>query len=174
MSALMRVALAALGCSAAIAGCGGGSSSRSATHGDYAQGVKFADCMRAHGVPDFPDPVAGNGFSFPVGQGFNPFTPANRAAQQDCHTLLPGGGRGPGEATAQEKAHTVALAACMRAHGVTGFPDPVSSPPTGGSYSFMFGQPGDFLAVPSTINPQSPIFKQAASACNFPGFGSGH
>ena len=28
---------------------------------DLAQEVKFAECMRANGIPDYPDPTAGNG-----------------------------------------------------------------------------------------------------------------
>ena len=161
--------LLGLVCAVAIAACGGSSSSRSTTNGSYAQGVKFADCMRAHGVPNFPDPVGG-GFSFPITAGFKPFSPATMAAQKDCRALAPAGGRTPGQATAQEKAHTLALAQCMRAHGVTGFPDPIGAmPANGGNYSLVFGQPGSFLAVPSTINPKSPTFRSAGAACHFPG-----
>jgi hypothetical protein len=166
----LAVALTALGCAAAIGACGG-SSSRSTTNSGYAQGVKFASCIRSHGVPSFPDPVAGGGFQFPTGPGFNPAAPAFTAAQQDCHSLLPHGGKGPGEASAQDKARVLAIATCMRAHGVTGFPDPVSSPPSNpAGYSVVFGRPGAFIAVPSTINPQAPTFEHAATACRFPGF----
>ena len=148
-------------------------SSKSTTNAGYTQGVKFASCMRSHGVPNFPDPVAGGGFQFPISSGFNPFAPAAAAAQHDCRSLLPAGGKGPGEASAQQKAQVLALAQCMREHGVTGFPDPISSPPTNpAGYSIMFGQPGAFIAVPSTINPQTPTFRHAATACRFPGFGS--
>ncbi len=125
----IALALSALGCAAVIAACGG-SSSKSTTSAGYTQGVKFASCMRSHGVPNFPDPVAGGGFQFPVSSGFNPFAPAAAAAQHDCRSLLPAGGKGPGEASAQGKARSLALAQCMREHGVTGFPDPVSSPPS--------------------------------------------
>ena len=62
----------------------------------------------------------------------------------------------------------------MREHGVTGFPDPISTPPSSPpGYSIVFGLPASFIAVPSTINPQSPIFEHAARACEFPGFGHG-
>jgi hypothetical protein len=60
------------------------------------------------------------------------------------------------------------MAQCMRAHGVSGFPDPTTSPPADISkYSFAIGRPGVFLAVPKTINVNSPVFKQAASTCRF-------
>ncbi|MGO9820095.1 MAG: hypothetical protein ACLPTJ_05510 [Solirubrobacteraceae bacterium] len=168
----IALALTALGCAAVIAACGG-SSSKSTTSAGYTQAVKFASCMRSHGVPSFPDPVAGGGFQFPVRSGFNPFAPAAAAAQHDCRSLLPAGGKGPGEASAQDKARTLALAQCMREHGVMGFPDPISSPPSNPTgYSILFGQPGAVIAVPSTINPQTPTFRHAATACGFPGSGS--
>ena len=44
----------------------------------------------------------------------------------------------------------IAFADCMRSHGVTGFPDPS---PDGG------------VALPSTINPQSPSYEAAQQAC---------
>jgi hypothetical protein len=166
------VVATALACAPAIAACGGSPSSKStATKVGYAQGVKFASCIRSHGVPNFPDPVAGGGFQFPTGPGFTPFAPAFKAAQQACRSLLPNFGGGPPEASAQDKARMLRLATCMRAHGVTGFPDPISSPPASpAGFSILFGRPGAFIAVPSTINPQAPTFEHAAAACRFPGF----
>jgi hypothetical protein len=58
----------------------------------------------------------------------------------------------------------------MREHGVSGFPDPTSSPPSNpAGFRLAFGQPGAFIAIPSSIDPQSPAFQQAAKACQFPG-----
>jgi hypothetical protein len=168
------VVATALGCAVALAACGGSSSSSksAAKNAVLADALKFSNCMRAHGVPNFPDPVGG-GFSFPIGSGFNPFAPGVKAAQHACRGFMPGGGPPP-EASAQDKERLVRLAACMRAHGVTGFPDPVSSPPASpAGYSIFFGQPGAFLAVPSTINVHSPAFQSAGKACGFPGFGRG-
>jgi hypothetical protein len=45
--------------------------------------LKFAGCMRSHGIPDFPDP-AGSGFEFVRPAGFNPQSPQAQAAQQAC------------------------------------------------------------------------------------------
>jgi len=68
----------------------------------------------------------------------------------------------------------LALARCMRAHGVTAFPDPTSTPPSappaGGGIAF--GGQGSFLAVPQSLI-RSPEFKQAATVCSFPGVGHG-
>jgi hypothetical protein len=58
----------------------------------------------------------------------------------------------------------------MRARGVSGFPDPVSSLPSSPvALSLVFGLRGAVIAIPSTINPQSPKFKQDATVCRFPG-----
>jgi hypothetical protein len=58
----------------------------------------------------------------------------------------------------------------MRAHRVSGFPDPTSSQPsiTEGAYSVIWGRPGAYVAVPITINMQAPTFRQAAAACKAP------
>ena len=53
--------------------------------------LAFSRCMRAHGVPSFPDPSSsGLGFQFRV-TGVNPDSPQFRSAQQRCGSLLPGG-----------------------------------------------------------------------------------
>ena len=64
----------------------------------------------------------------------------------------------------------IKFAACMRAHGVPNFADPTSSQPsiTSGAYSVIWGRPGAYVAVPITIDMQSPTFRQAATACKAP------
>ena len=55
--------------------------------------LKFSKCMRAHGIPDFPDPVENGqniGFSGNVRTDHN--SPRFKAAQSTCQPLLPGGG----------------------------------------------------------------------------------
>jgi hypothetical protein len=82
--------------------------------------------MRAHGVTDFPDPGSKVGSDSGGGSGsdLNPYNPTFEAAYQACHPLLP-----PGAETLQQLHHRFAeeglnFARCMRAHGITGFPDP--------------------------------------------------
>ena len=52
--------------------------------------LKFAQCMRSHGVPKFPDPKAGGALVLGVKAGVDPNTPQFKAAQQICQKLVPG------------------------------------------------------------------------------------
>ncbi len=154
-------------CVVAIAGCG--SSGHKPSDSSHAQSLlAFSECMRSHGVPNFPDPGSRGGLNI-GGTSINPFSPSFKAAQGTCNKLLPGGGPGSRQASEQQKEQLVAISECMRSHGVTGFPDPTTKPPTSQQgYSIMEGVASNlFLLVPSTINPNSPAFEQAAKACNF-------
>jgi hypothetical protein len=52
--------------------------------------LKFAQCMRSNGVPNFPDPkFDGRGGVLIGGPGLNRNSPALRKAQQTCQKLLP-------------------------------------------------------------------------------------
>jgi hypothetical protein len=124
--------------------------------------------MRAHGVTNFPDPSSGGGIHLQSGSGINPFSPAFEAAQTACRKLLPGGGPGNQHPTAQQIAATRQVSECMREHGVTGFPDPILKPPSSpAGYSILEDRGGVILAVPSTIDPRSPVFQSAAKTCHF-------
>lgn len=146
-----------------IAACG--SSSHSGSGADPA--LKLARCMRAHGLSNFPDPTPGGGIR--IGPGINPASPAFRSAQASCRGLLPGGGPGSGHPSAQARTQMLHLSECMRQHGISGFPDPTTSPPAKPSgYGLALGRDGVFVAIPKTIDPRSPAFRQAAAACGFP------
>jgi hypothetical protein len=132
--------------------------------------------MRSNGVPNFPDPNAGGGFLFHGSAGMNPSSPAFKAAQANCHKLLPGGGPpGPGSMTnpsPQTLAKFLRIARCMRQHGVYDFPDPRTSVPSNpfgsGGGGVISDIEGVILVFPSTIDQQSPEFTRAAAACAFP------
>jgi hypothetical protein len=137
--------------------------------------LAFARCMRAHGVPNFPDPNPGGGFTFHAGAGFNPVSPAVKAAQAKCQQFMGGGPPGPGATThpsAAWLAHMVKVARCMRRHGVTDFPDPRTSVPAnpfpGGTGGVISDIEGVILVFPDTIDTHSPLFTRAAAACDFP------
>jgi hypothetical protein len=168
----VAVALSGTACVVALAACGSSSGSTNASNSSgQSAGIRFAHCMRSHGVPNFPDPGSGGG-GFQIPAGANPRAPAFQAAQRACFKLLPGGGPGGGGNSEARRLQLLRLAECMRAHGVASFPDPSNSPPSGppAGGGVAFGGGGSFLAIPqSLIN--SPGFRQAASACKFPGFG---
>ena len=151
----------------AVAGCGSSGHKPSASSRAGSQ-LAFAECMRSEGVRSFPDPSARGGINI-AGMGINPSSPAFQAAHSSCKRLLPGGGP-PSHASEQQKQQLVMISGCMRAHGVTGFPDPTTrtTPPVNPQdYSIAEGIGDVWLLVPSTINVNSPAFEQAAKACDF-------
>jgi hypothetical protein len=69
--------------------------------------VKFAECMRANGEPDFPDPTLGtatpsagmpilalNGMFFQLSPGLNPMSQAFKQAASRCGISPPSGKTG--------------------------------------------------------------------------------
>jgi hypothetical protein len=69
----------------------------------------------------------------------------------------------------QQTQQLVAASECMRNHGVTGFPDPTTAPPTNLNpldYGIAEDIGGFFLLVPSTFDVHSPAFEHAAKACD--------
>lgn len=159
----------AVGCALALGACGSSSnpgSGSTAGHGN--SGIRFAGCMRAHGVPGFPDPSPGGGINITPGSGVDPASPAFRSAQSICSRFMPGP-LGHGKPSESRKLALLALARCMRRNGVPTFPDPTATPPRPGrGAGIAFGAPGSFIAVPEALI-QSPAFQQAAVACGFPG-----
>ena len=153
----LATGLAACGGSAAPAGTG---TSARASAGQFLQ---FAKCMRAHGVPNFPDPSLGGRIEISPGSGLHPRSPAFQAAQKACRSRLPGGGPGAIKPTKRQYAAALVFARCMRSHGVPGFPDPILSVPAGSgpilALRGMMFKPGP------GIDPRSPAFQRAASHC---------
>jgi hypothetical protein len=163
--------LAALACLLALAACGGSSKPKTnSLDGKGGPLLAMSKCMRAHGITHFPDP---NGHGINIGgTGIDPRSPAFQAAQKICFKLLPGGGPQSHPASAQAIASARRTAACMREHGVTGFPDPIVSqaPPTSlnpANYSSIQAGGGLIIAIPKSINEASPAFARAAKACQF-------
>jgi hypothetical protein len=164
----VSIALVSLSCALTIAACSSSSSTLTGS-GTTASGnssaIALSKCMRAHGVPNFPDPTqgpGGEGLSINGTPGSSALTvdgmtlsgPAFQAARKACKEFLPGGGGPPPKISESQKRAALANAQCMREHGVPTFPDP-TFPARGGI--LIAGGPG--------VNPQSPAFKQAAAAC---------
>ena len=159
------IALSAVGLALAVAACGSSSKqSANGASGSYAKALEYSDCMRAHGVPNFPDPNS-TGARGPS-SGMNPALPAFRAAAKGCAKLQPPGlakGGPPAPSAAQLRA-ALAFAQCMRAHRVSQFPDPLTTAPDGPNLTL--GR-GIYFPINSTTDFQSPspAFRQAARAC---------
>ena len=133
--------------------------------------------MRSRGVPNFPDPTTSGGsvsFSLRSSSGINAASPSFQAAQEACGKLLPGSGAGSGKPSAATETQMLAISDCMRAHRVTRFPDPTTTPPnTPTGYSGVLTRNGVSFAIPTTIDIQSPAVQQAATACHLGGLGQG-
>lgn len=112
------------------AGCGSAGPPKSTGQSSSNPGAaayRYSDCMRSHGVTGFPDPrVSINGNHVSVIQALPPAAAASphfKSAERACQGIMPG----PGNARAEQQGHKqafLAFARCMRARGVSGFPDP--------------------------------------------------
>jgi hypothetical protein len=122
---VVLVVLAAL--TAACGGSSGGAGSGSAANGGAtsSQAVKFAECMRDHGVKNFPDPDASGQLTIDAVANSSVdiksavFTQALGA----CRDLEPSGFTGR-KRTAAQQVSALRFAQCVRDHGVKDFPDP--------------------------------------------------
>jgi len=143
---------------------GGGSSSPDSSASTQQKMVAYAQCMRTHGVPEFPEPTEGkllfrssdkNGHV----TGLNPESAQFQAAQKVCGKLAPNGGKPP-SAAEQTKMQEQGLkfSQCMRSHGVPNFPDPEFRH-SGAGVGIRIGGKG------SGIDPNSPQFKAAQKTC---------
>ena len=119
------------------AGCGSDASSESGTAARTAtatarskkltaqdKAVKFAECIRAHGVSDFPDPNANNDFQYGVSVSPAVWTRAVDA----CKDLQPPGTLSA-KRTPKQQSASLRFAQCIRDNGVKDFPDPVNGEP---------------------------------------------
>ncbi|MBV8219156.1 MAG: hypothetical protein JO325_11880 [Solirubrobacterales bacterium] len=165
----LQAAAAAIAAATVIAACGSSSPSSSSTSstGDpptqaqlqqmQQDAVRFADCMRSHGVSDFPDPTTSpRDFK----QALDPTTahsPAFQPAMSACQHLLPPRGgqnsQNPPPSHAQIEAE-IAFAGCLRSHGFRNFPDPSTT-----------GELTHEMLASAGINIHQPAVVQAADAC---------
>lgn len=134
------------------AACSSGPSSSSdptaGTSAYYRAAVAYAQCVRANGVPNFPDPNSQGVFAVK-----NNDTQAEEAqlhtAENTCKHLLPNGGQQTKNQQQQTVSKLLQFSQCMRSHGLPSFPDPKSN----GSLNL------------GGSNPNSPQFQTAFQAC---------
>jgi hypothetical protein len=147
--------------SLAFAACGGGDPNAAASDDNRRDelreaGVKFAQCMREHGI-EMDDPTAGGGIMLQAGPGQGNNNPAElEAAQKACQKHLEG--VRPPEMSEEDqrefRQRALDFARCMREQGID-MPDP------------NFGGEGRIQQrLPEGQNPESPRFQQAAEKCS--------
>jgi hypothetical protein len=122
--------------------------------------LALAKCMRAHGMPNYPDPkprgqIPGTHTPQPApSDGFtaNPNSPAYQTASNDCKSLAIASPVTPAQANLMT-VDQLKFAVCMRARGVPNFPDPTST-----------GEVGNNGAI-SGVNQNSPVYQTADKLC---------
>lgn len=170
----------------ALAACGGSSPSTTASApktADQGNRVKLAECMRTHGVPQFPDLPSSGGFgvsqSAGAGKGsgngpasivvdgrtLNVSGPAFQRAMQACQKYAPQGPPLSSAQLASLKQGALRMARCMRTHGVPNFPDPtVGLGPGGHGIAVQMGV-GHDGGSRAGFTPASPAFRHAMQHC---------
>ncbi|HWH12852.1 MAG TPA: hypothetical protein VG165_17155 [Solirubrobacteraceae bacterium] len=179
-----RCAVAALlGMALVAAGCGGSSPSGGVAHLDalgrtasaspppsgsaspdpqaaLAELTRFAACVRAHGVPEFPDPkLSTGGGSVKITMEARPGphgtddSASFQSAQQACRSLLPAGpSSGPSTPSVQVQSEYLKAVACVRSHGIPNLRDPTFA---GGVH----------VSLPAGLDQSSPQVVRATAAC---------
>jgi hypothetical protein len=140
-----------------VMACGSSSTSTAAGSGTltYTEAITFAQCIRGHGVPTFPNPTAAGKFSV------NASTLDSSQAQTAygaCRHLLPNGGpnlsqieQEQQQKQAQQLPELLKWQQCVRGHGEPDFDLVGSQTPAPGT-------------KPS-FNPDTPQFQAALNAC---------
>jgi hypothetical protein len=120
------IAVAAL----VLAGCGGSSSSSGAPQAGGSSGspsaIAYSVCMRAHGVPGFPDPDSNGTIPKGSAQQYGVGDSQYQTARTACADLLPDSG-GVSQAVIQQAMDGMRrFAQCMRSDGMSNWPDPTT------------------------------------------------
>jgi len=170
LTALAIVALIGAGCSNGSAESDsigtGSTSTRTATTSSGAdkkltardKAVKFAECIRAHGVSDFPDPNAKNQFEYGVS-----VSPAVwKQATTACKDLQPPGTLSS-KRTPKQQSASLRFAQCIRDNGVKDFPDPVNGEPLVDTYKIpSSNRPGGMTILNAAMQECGNVLGEAA------------
>jgi len=94
------------------------------------EALAYATCVRAHGIPDFPDPTVQDSatrksITF-LGPAVDSSSPRFKSAGKVCRKQT-GFEVGTPAALQALMANDLKAAECMRAQGITNFPDPVDN-----------------------------------------------
>jgi hypothetical protein len=164
--------LAAIAGALTLAACGGSDGTMGAAARDDKAldgALKYAKCMREHGV-DMPDPVrdANGGIRITArsragATAAGKEDPKMKAAQDACGKFMEAGGGAPRDPAAEARMQDAlfAYAKCMRGKGID-MPDPQVS---GGKVLMKVGGPGE-KGTAGAGPEDSPKFKPADKACH--------
>lgn len=155
--ALVAVVLVASACTHSSSGPGvanvgsAGTRSGSASSSAPASALAFSQCMRSHGVRNFPDPASSGGVPKVGAQQLGVSSSQLQTAQSVCAHLL-----APNQAQAQVILSGMRdFARCMRSHGVRNWPDPTVDNSDGQPVFDLHGR----------INPDSPEMDHTSGQC---------
>jgi hypothetical protein len=152
ITVMAAAALLAAACGGSPSSTGSGGSPTAGGSANSSSAVAYSRCVRAHGVPNFPDPGSSGQIPGDAAKGALRGVSDSRAkaATYACAHLNPGNSSGSQPAaSAQTIAERLSFSRCMRGRGVPNFPDPNST----GGYD-LHG-----------IDPHSPVVKSAALTC---------
>jgi hypothetical protein len=163
------LAAAVAGVALLAAACSGSSTETNtfAPGATYAQALAFAKCMRANGVPQFPAPDRQGNFNNTQIEALeNNNSQADNAIHQ-CRSVLPNAGTGLTVEQIQQIQQTnltnaVKAAHCMRAHGITNFPDPAGTTQASG----VNWQPVLSAIQAGGLSLNTPSYEAAFMTCN--------
>ena len=136
-----------------LAGTGG---TKNASDQDKA--VKFAECIRSHRVPHFPDPDAKGDFVF----GIDVSPAVWNKATSACKDLQPPGALS-GKRSPKQQSAALRFAQCVRDHGVKDFPDPVNGEPLIDTYKIpSANRPGGMTILNAAVQKCGKVVREAA------------
>jgi hypothetical protein len=149
------------------AGSGGSPNTGGPTRAQQAQqNLAFSQCMRSHGVTDFPDPSS-NG-QFPVISAQLEDQPRFATGFNACKHLLPDDGVPKAQ---QIGPALLKFAQCMHAHGVPTWPEPGPNSPN--PYGDLAPNSSVNLLKEAGVSPNSPVVSAALQVCERGGPGAG-
>jgi hypothetical protein len=149
--AAATLALLAAACSDSPSSTASGRST-TASRSAKSKALAYAECVRSHGVPDFPDPDSSGGFDKTTLGQLAAGNSQYQTATRGCAHLLPsGGGSTDAEAVVRQEWHGMLnFARCMRSHGEPNWPDPTPYPPRPSDPTFNL--PASIQPVPQIIS----------------------
>ena len=155
ITVMAAAALLATACSGSPSSTGSGGAPN-AGGSAASQLIAYTQCMRSHGVPDYPGPNSnGQMPKITSGQQVGASDSRLTAAQGACQALWPY--QAPTQAQQrQQLTDDLKFAQCMRSHGVPDFPDPTSEP-SGPRFVISISRDG--------FDPHSPQILAKAHAC---------